>query len=111
MPINAPFIKNSDLVIAVDCVGFAYPNFHFDFLKGGKLIIGCPKFDDARFYQKKFEAMFKDLQPKSVTVVNMEVPCCFGLYKIVKEALTSPGLNVSLDQEIIDVKGNKAKSR
>ncbi len=111
VPINAPFIKNSHLVIAADCVGFAYPNFHFDFLKGSKLIIGCSKFDDAQFYQKKLETMFKDLQPKSVTVVNMEVPCCFGLYKIVKEALTSAGLNVSLNQEVVDIKGNKVKSR
>jgi len=46
------------------------------------------------------------LQPKSVTVVNMEVPCCFGLYKIVKDALTSANLNVPLKQEIIGVKGN-----
>jgi len=107
VPPNAPFIKNADLVIAADCVGFAYPNFHVDFLKGRKLIIGCPKLDDAQFYLKKLEIMFKELQPKSVTVVNMEVPCCFGLYKIVEEALTSAGRNTPLKQEIIDVKGNR----
>jgi len=107
VPLNAPFFKNANLVIAADCVGFAYPNFHSDFLKERKLIIGCPKLDDAQFYQKKLELMFKELQPKSVTVVNMEVPCCFGLYKIVKEALASSGRNVSLKQEIIGVKGNR----
>jgi Pyruvate/2-oxoacid:ferredoxin oxidoreductase delta subunit len=112
VPINAPFIKNADLVIAADCVGFADPNFHSEFLKGNsKLVIGCPKFDDVQFYQKKLETMFKDLQPKSVTVVNMEVPCCFGLYKIVKEALASAGLNVPLRQEVIDIKGNKTSPR
>jgi len=107
VPPNAPFIKNADLVIAADCVGFAYPNFHSDFLKGRKLIIGCPKLDDAQFYLKKLEMMFKELQPKSVTVVNMEVPCCFGLYRIVKEALASVGSNIPLKQEIIGVKGNR----
>ena len=107
VPPNASFIKNADLVIAADCVGFAYPNFHVDFLKGRKLIIGCPKLDDAQFYRKKLEMMFKELQPKSVTVVNMEVPCCFGLYRIVKEALTSAGRNIPLKQEIIEVKGNR----
>jgi len=111
VPPNAPFIKNADLVIAADCVGFAYPNFHSDFLKGRKLIIGCPKLDDAQFYKKKLEMMFKELQPKSVTVVNMEVPCCFGLYRIVKEALTSAGRNVPLAQEIIGVKGNRINTR
>jgi ferredoxin len=106
VPPNAAFIKNADLIIAADCVGFAYPNFHADFLKGRKLVIACPKLDDASFYQKKLEMMFKEVQPKSVTVVNMEVPCCFGLYKIVKDALTSANLNVPLKQEIIGIKGN-----
>lgn len=107
LPSNASFIKNADLVIAADCVGFAYPNFHLDFLKGRKLIIGCPKLDDAQFYKKKLETMLKETQPKSITVVNMEVPCCFGLYKIVKEALASAGGNIPLKQEIIDIKGNR----
>jgi len=107
LPHNATFIKNADLVIAADCVGFAYPNFHMDFLKGRKLIIGCPKLDDTQFYLKKLETIFKESQPKSVTVVNMEVPCCFGLYRIVKEALSSAGSNASLKQEIIGVKGNR----
>jgi len=111
VPPNAPFIKDADLVIAADCVGFAYPNFHSDFLNGRKLIIGCPKLDDAQFYQKKLETMFKELQPRSVTVVNMEVPCCFGLYTIVKEALASAGRNVPLKQEIIGVKGNRINKR
>ena len=111
VPPNAAFIKNSDLIIAADCVGFAYPNFHADFLEGRKLVIACPKLDDAAFYQKKLEMMFKELQPKSVTVVNMEVPCCFGLYRIVKEALSSAQLNVPLKQEIIGVKGNKISTK
>jgi len=107
VPSNAPFLKNADLVIAADCVGFAYPNFHSDFLKGRKLIIGCPKLDDVQFYRKKLETMFKESQPKSVTVVNMEIPCCLGLYKIVKEALASAGRSTPLKQEIIGVKGNR----
>lgn len=108
IPPNAAFIKNTDLVIAADCVGFAYPNFHADFLEGRKLIIGCPKLDDAAFYQKKLEIMFKELQPKSITVVNMEVPCCNGLYRIVQQALASANLNVPLKQEIITIKGKRA---
>jgi NAD-dependent dihydropyrimidine dehydrogenase PreA subunit len=111
VPPNAAFIKNSHLVIAADCVGFAYPNFHADFLKERKLVIGCPKLDDATFYQKKLEMMFKELQLKSVTVVNMEVPCCFGLYRIVKEALSSAQLNVPLKHEIIGIKGNRTSSK
>ena len=107
IPPNAPFIKDADLIIAADCVGFSYPNFHADFLEGRKLIIGCPKLDDAAFYQKKLEIMFKELQPKSIAVVNMEVPCCNGLYRIVQQALTSANLNVPLKQEIITIKGEQ----
>jgi NAD-dependent dihydropyrimidine dehydrogenase PreA subunit len=109
--VNAPFLKNADLVVAADCVGFAYSNFHVDFLKERKLIIGCPKLDDIQFYRKKLETLFKESQPRSVTVVNMEIPCCSGLYKVVKEALTSAGLDVPLKQEIIDIKGNRIQQR
>jgi len=107
VPPSAPFLLGADLVIAADCVGFTYPNFHSDFLKGRKLIIGCPKLDDAQFYRKKLEMMFKELRPRSVTVVNMEVPCCFRLYRIVKEALASADRNTPLKQEIIGVKGDR----
>jgi len=110
VPPNAPFLKGTDLVIAADCVGFIYPNLHLDFLKGRKLIIGCPKFDDAQFYRKKLETMFKDSKPRSVTVLNMEVPCCFGLYQLVKDALTATGQSIPLKQEVIGVKGNKIKT-
>jgi hypothetical protein len=37
----------------------------------------------------------------------MEVPCCFGLYRLIKEALDSSGKNVPLKQEIISIKGDK----
>jgi len=110
VPVAAPFLKSADLVIAADCVGFAYPKFHADFLKGRKLIIGCPKLDDIQFYRKKLETLFKESQPRSVTVVNMEIPCCSGLYKIVKEALASAGLIAPLKQEIIDIKGNRIQT-
>ena len=111
VPVTAPFLKDADLVIAADCVGFAYPNFHMDFLKGRKLIIGCPKLDDIQFYRKKLEALFKESQPRSVTVVNMEIPCCSGLYKLVKDALASAYVSTPLKQEIIGVKGNRIQTR
>jgi len=111
VPPNAPFLKDADLVIAADCVGFAYPNLHPDFLKGRKLIIGCPKLDDIQFYRKKLETMFKESPPRSVTVVNMEVPCCFGLYKIVQDALTAADKNIPQKQEIIGIKGDRIQTR
>jgi len=107
LPTNAPFLENADLLIAADCVPFAYANFHNNFLRGRKLVVGCPKLDDAEFYKKKLTEIFKRSNIKSVTVVNMEVPCCFGLYRLVKEALDSSGKPISLRQETISIKGNK----
>ena len=107
LPPNAPFFENADLLIAADCVPFAYANFHNDFLRGRTLVIGCPKLDDAEFYKEKLTEIFKRSNIRSVTVVNMEVPCCFGLYRLVKEALNSSGKVIPLKQETISIKGAK----
>jgi len=104
---NAPFFEDADLLIAADCVPFAYANFHNDFLKGRILVIGCPKLDDDTLYKEKLTAIFKRSNIRSVTVVNMEVPCCFGLYRLVKEALNSSGKVIPLRQGIVGIKGGK----
>ena len=107
VPPTAPFFENADLLIAADCVPFAYANFHSDFLRSKTLVIGCPKLDNAEFYKEKLTEVFKRSNIRSVTVVNMEVPCCFGLYRLVKEALDSSEKNIPLKQQIISIKGDK----
>lgn len=107
VPPTAPFFENADLLIAADCVPFAYANFHSDFLRGKTLVVGCPKLDNAGFYKEKLTEIFKQSTIRSVTVVNMEVPCCFGLYRLIKEALDSSGKSIPLKQEIISIKGDK----
>jgi Pyruvate/2-oxoacid:ferredoxin oxidoreductase delta subunit len=107
LPQNAPFLENADLLIVADCVPFAYADFHDDFLQGKTLVVGCPKLDDAEFYKNKLSEMFRRNTVKSVTVVNMEVPCCFGLFRLVKEALDSSGKGIPMKQETITIKGDK----
>jgi Pyruvate/2-oxoacid:ferredoxin oxidoreductase delta subunit len=107
LPPNAPFFSNANLLIAADCVPFAYADFHEDLLKGKTLAIGCPKLDDAALYRDKLAEIFRMSNIRSVTVVNMEVPCCFGLYRLVKEALVASGKNIPLRQETISIKGEK----
>ncbi|MBM4306589.1 MAG: 4Fe-4S ferredoxin, partial [Deltaproteobacteria bacterium] len=50
VPVEAPYFQDADLLIAADCVPFAYPDFHQDFLKGKALVVGCPKLDDIQLY-------------------------------------------------------------
>ena len=107
LPPNAPFFENANLLIAADCVPFAYADFHDDMLKNRTLAIGCPKLDDASLYRNKLAEIFRMSNIRSVTVVNMEVPCCFGLNRLVQEALELSGKNVPLRQETISIKGEK----
>jgi NAD-dependent dihydropyrimidine dehydrogenase PreA subunit len=104
---EASYFKDSDLLVAADCVPFAYPNFHADFLKGKSLIIGCPKLDDADYYVEKLTDLIKKNNIKSITLVNMEVPCCFGLQRIVEEAVGKAGKVLPIRQTVITIRGDK----
>lgn len=103
---SAPYFDNADVIIAADCVPFSYPDFHNRFLKGKVLIILCPKLDDAvDLYVDKLAEIFRN-KIRSVTVVHMEVPCCFGTAKIVDEALKKSGKNIIVKDYTISLKGN-----
>ena len=104
---EASYFKNADLLVAADCVPFAFPNFHADFLAGRSLIIGCPKLDDAEFYVDKLTQILKKNNIKGITLVNMEVPCCFGLQSIVEEAVERSGKPLPISQTVITIRGEK----
>lgn len=105
VPPNAPYFDGADLLIAADCVPFAYGNFHRDLLKGKILLVGCPKLDDAAFYKDKITEILKNNDIKSVTVAHMEVPCCFGLVKLVEDALEASGKDIPSDDITVKVDG------
>jgi ferredoxin len=105
VPPAAPYLNGSDLLIAADCVPFAYPDFHEDMLEGKILLVGCPKLDDSEFYLKKFTDIFKQNDIKSVTVAHMEVPCCFGMMSIVKQAVEQSGKNIPVKDINISIRG------
>ncbi len=105
VPVNAPYFDGADLLITADCVPFAYGNFHKDFLKGKILLVGCPKLDDAGFYKDKITEILKENNIKSVTIAHMEVPCCFGLVKLVNDALAEADKDIPLDDITVKVNG------
>ena len=106
VPVNAPYFENADLLISADCVPFSYADFHRDFLKGRILLVGCPKLDDAPFYRDKIMEILKNNNIHSVTIVHMEVPCCFGIVKLVEDAVRASGKKIPLKNIEISIKGN-----
>jgi Pyruvate/2-oxoacid:ferredoxin oxidoreductase delta subunit len=106
VPITAPYFQDADLLIAADCIPFAYPDFHRHFLKGRAVVVGCPKLDDIQYYKEKLTEIFSANSIKSVTVPYMEVPCCFGLVKAAEEAIAASGKNIPLKKVQIGIRGD-----
>jgi ferredoxin len=107
VPVSAPYLKNADIVIAADCVGFAYPSLLQDILKGRVLLIGCPKLDDTEFYIEKLTQIFENNTIKQVNIIYMEVPCCFGLMNVVKTAISNSGKKIPFEGTIIGINGER----
>lgn len=105
VPPHAPYFQNADLILVADCIPFAYANFHAHFLKGRAIAIGCPKLDDPDAYVTKLTRILKSSDIKSLTVLHMEVPCCFGLVHIAREALGKSGKDISLEEAMVGIKG------
>jgi NAD-dependent dihydropyrimidine dehydrogenase PreA subunit len=105
----APFLRGADLLIAADCAPVAYRRFHEDFLAGRSVVIACPKLDDARAHMEKLAELFQASRPRTVTVVHMEVPCCFGLASIVEQAASLAGLEAPVNDVTITLDGSKSE--
>jgi len=90
VPVHAPYFENANLLIAADCTAYAYGNFHRDFIRNRVTLIGCPKLDEGDYTEKLME-IIRSNEIKSVTVVRMEVPCCGGIERAVKQALMASG--------------------
>ena len=104
---HAPFLKNTDLVLAADCTAFAYSGFHRQFLKNNSIAIACPKLDNARaIYVEKLTEMIDYASINSLTVIIMEVPCCRGLLQSAQEAIAKAIRKIPLIKVVIGIQGN-----
>jgi len=106
VPPTAPFLQGTALVLAADCVPFAYAGFHQDFLRDHSLLVACPKLDDFEAHLRKLTDILCHSQVKSLTVVHMEVPCCFGLLHMVKQAVQLSGKDIPFEEVTIGIKGD-----
>ncbi len=106
VPPTAPFLQAADLLLAADCVPFAYAGFHHEFLRGHALLVACPKLDDFQAHQRKLTEILRHAEVKSLTVVHMEVPCCFGLVHMAQQAIRASGRDIAFREVTIGIKGN-----
>jgi len=101
----APFLHGADLLLAADCVPFAYAEFHKRFLRGKPVAIGCPKLDDTAPYVEKLALILTRARPSSLTVVRMEVPCCGGLTWVAQQALQLARVQIPFTEIVISIQG------
>ena len=92
-PVGSPVFNGAHLLIAADCAAYAYGNFHQEFIRGRKTLIGCPKLDGVN-YAVKLAEILRSSDIKSITVARMTVPCCGGLSFAVKNAVEMSGKDI-----------------
>ena len=93
------------MVLAADCVPFAYPEFHRDFLRDHALLVACPKLDDYRAHLGKLIEILRQSEVKSLSVVHMEVPCCSGLVQMAKQAIAASGRDIPFKEVTVGIRG------
>jgi len=106
VPPNAPFLENARLLIAADCTAVAFPRFHGELVPGKVVLLGCPKFDDLPGYREKFLRILRENDIRDITVCAMEVPCCQGLERAVREAVALSGKNVPVKRMTATIDGD-----
>ncbi len=105
VPTKASFFENANLLLAADCVPVALKSFRDTLMSGKRVVIGCPKFDDARVYAQKLTEIFKQNSIATVTVAHMEVPCCTGLKWAVNKALELSGNQIPVKEYEVKIGG------
>jgi len=104
---QAQYFKQADVVLAADCIAYAYGDFHNRFLKNHTLAIACPKLDNNKeAYIEKLTAMIDHSLINTLTVVIMEVPCCGGLLQIAEIAVSNAKRRIPVKLIVVGIDGN-----
>jgi Pyruvate/2-oxoacid:ferredoxin oxidoreductase delta subunit len=111
VPPRASFLAGADIALIADCVPFAYPDAHRDFIRDHVVLIACPKLDDFTAHLDRLTAILRQSRPRSLSVVHMEVPCCFGLTQIAQRAARAAGSDTLLADVTISTRGQLLRAR
>ena len=111
VPPTAPYYRNNDVLLVADCVGYSIGDFHKDYMKNKAIAIACPKLDsNIEIYIEKIASMIDNANINSLTVMMMEVPCCFGLMHIAEEAVNRAKRKIEIKKIIVGINGDIKKN-
>ncbi len=102
---QAPFLKDSDLILMADCVAGSFPDLHRKLIRGHTIAMGCPKLDNLDAHIERLAEILAGAHPKSLTVAHMEVPCCHGFVYAAEEAIKKSGYAGSFSTVKIGIRG------
>jgi NAD-dependent dihydropyrimidine dehydrogenase PreA subunit len=105
VPATAPFLRGADLLLTADCVPVAFPGYHAQYLPGRVVLMGCPKFDNQQEYVEKLADIIAANGLKSITVMEMEVPCCASMSVILGQAVRRAGVAVNAVRVVVSREG------
>jgi Pyruvate/2-oxoacid:ferredoxin oxidoreductase delta subunit len=105
VPPHAPFLQGADLLVCADCVPFAIADFHARYLAGKAVVVGCPKLDDLERYAEKLAAIVQQAEPRSLTVLRMEVPCCRGITQAAVSAAQGGERSFPVEEHVVGIRG------
>lgn len=105
VPPGAPFLRNADILLTADCVPVAYGDYQ-QLVANHAVLVACPKLDDVEAHLQKLTQILSVASPRSITIAHMEVPCCFGLMQLIREAMRRSGKNIPVKEMTIGVKGD-----
>lgn len=111
VPPTAPMLRGARLLVAADCVPFAYAGFHADLLAGRAVVVGCPKLDDRQEQIARLSAIIAQNDLAEITVAHMQVPCCTGILHAVLEARQRAGSSVPVISVVIGIHGDILERR
>ncbi|MCL2143285.1 MAG: 4Fe-4S binding protein [Methanomassiliicoccaceae archaeon] len=108
VPLDAPFLKDADILVAADCTAFVSADFHEKYMRDRVVLIGCPKLDREDYGQRLTEIIGKN-HVRSVTLVRLDIPCCAALSRMVREALAMVMDNVPFSTVVLTTDGTVAE--
>jgi len=67
--------------------------------------------DQPQLYAENMAEIVRTAEPRSLTVIHMEVPCCSGLTRIAQHAVAAAGSDVPLVDVTVSIQGEVLASQ